>query len=140
MMSDTQIDKHNFSQYFFNIRDHKPQKGQVLARFRAVCELVSEDQNDEKRFLIKLLQRPNSVQSAISMMTKVFYADHESAYRVPTEIAQDLIAGMSEDEVAEKSHEYMGEFYYYVLPQYVPQDDPQWTIINIIGTDYSSPA
>jgi hypothetical protein len=142
MMTDVQIDKHNFSEYFFNIRDHKPQKGQVLARFRAVCELVSEDQKDEKRFLIALLQRPNSAQSAINMMTKVFYADHDSAYTVPAEIAQDLLSGMSEDEVAQKPYEYTAEFYYYVLPQYVPQDDPHWAIINIIGTDYKmdSPA
>ncbi|MCK9458344.1 MAG: hypothetical protein M0R80_01720 [Proteobacteria bacterium] len=123
------IDQSNFNEYFFNIREHQPKPGQVMACFHAVCELIN---GEEKKFLIQTLQRPNSAQSAANIMSKLFYANKESSWHTPAEIAQDLLDGMSEDEVAQKPYEFVAEFYYYTDRECVPPDDPQWEVIELI--------
>jgi hypothetical protein len=123
------IDSSNFSQYFFNIRDYQPQQGQVIARFRAVAELVD---GEEKKFLIHTLQRPNSARAAANMMIKVFCADQNSSWQVPLEIGKDLLNGMSEEEVSKKPYEFIAEFCYYTNRECVPVDDVHWEIIEII--------
>jgi len=123
------MEETDFNKHFFNVRDHEPEKGQVIARFRAICQLLP---GDEKRFLVKTLQRPDSSHSVVNIMSKLFYADHESSFQIPQQMAKDLLDGMSEEEVINKEQEYTAEFYYYVKPQYVPQDDSHWEIINIL--------
>jgi hypothetical protein len=130
----TEITSENFNEYFFDIRRHKPQKGQVIACFRAICQLIN---NEEKRFLIQLLQRPDSARSITTMMTKVFNASKHSSWSLPIEMGNDLLGGMSVDEVAKKEYEFEGEFYYYTMPDYIPKDDPHWEIVKIVDvSDY----
>jgi hypothetical protein len=130
----TEITSKNFNEYFFDIRRNKPQKGQVIARFRAICQLID---NEEKRFLIRLLQKPDAARSIATMMTKVFNASKHSSWSLPIEMGRDLLAGVPIDEVAKKEYEFEGEFYYYTMPDYVPKDDPHWEIVNIIDvSDY----
>ena len=64
-----EITSKNFNEYFFNVRHHNPKLGQVIGRYRAVCLLGD---GDEKKFLVKLLQRPDSARSIVNMMIKVF--------------------------------------------------------------------
>jgi hypothetical protein len=129
MSEEIHIDSSNFSEYFFDVRKHKPTHGQVIARFRAIAELIN---GDEKRFMIKTLQRADSARSVANIMTKVFNANRESSLQIPLEIAKDMLDGMTEEEVAEKPYEYTAEFYFYTMPDYVPLDDPHWEITEIL--------
>ena len=124
-----EINQQNFSQYFFNVRDHTPQPGQVLCVFRAICELLP---GEEKSFLIKTLQRPNAAQSAANIMTKLFYASQESSWHTLVEMAQDLLEGMSEEEVNQKIYEFNSEFFYYTNRECIPTDDPHWEVIELM--------
>jgi hypothetical protein len=41
-MSGVEITAENFDSYFFDVRKNGPKKGQVMAKFSAVAELVDE--------------------------------------------------------------------------------------------------
>jgi len=122
----------DFEKRFFDIRSHKPQKGQVMARFRAVAELVD---GGEKRQLITMLLRDGTAISTSQLMRKLCHANELESYSVPRKMAEDLLAGMPVDEVAAKPYEYMMEMYYYTEPDNVPKDDERWDIIKIINMD-----
>ncbi len=123
------ISSDNFNEHFFNVRHHQPKPGQLMACFRAICELIN---GAEKQFLIKTLQRPNAAESAANIMSKLFYANKESSWHTPMEMAKDLLDGMSEEEVAQKPYEFVAEFFYYTQRECVPLDDPQWELIELI--------
>lgn len=126
------INKDNFAEHFFDVRDHTPRKGDCIARFRAVAELID---GFEKRQMIQLLGEPNSHFAIAQMMRKLCHAREPYTFRVPQMMAADLLEGMSPDEVAEKPYEYELELFYYTKPENVPKNDPQWTIIKLVNTD-----
>jgi hypothetical protein len=131
-----EINSTNFNQYFFDVMNYQPAKGDCMARFRAVAELVD---GFEKREMIELLKKEDSAHAVAQMMRKLAHAAEPDIFRVPKLMAQDLLEGMSEDKVAEKPYEYVIELFYYTKPEYVPVDDPNWSIINIVNIgDYIS--
>lgn len=125
------IDDKNFHQYFKDVRLHKPEKDQVLARFRAVV-IFSKGQH--KRDVITLLKR-DKAQQAAAMMQRMHLARVPDCYRVCREICEDLISGMSDEDVLNKQHEYLLEALYYVKPEYVPKNDPHWELVNVVEYD-----
>jgi hypothetical protein len=127
-----QITSENFSEHFFNVRDHKPRKGDCIARFRAIAELID---GFEKRQMIELLKKPNTAVAIGTMMRRLAHAVEEDVYKVPQQMGADLLEGMTEEEVAKKPYEFMMELYFYTFPENVPQNDPNWAIINIVDNN-----
>ena len=128
-----EITESNFDEYFFDVRQHKPQKNQIIACYTAIAEFVD---GDEKRQMMDLLQLTTEKAGAITqVMRKLLFASEQDAFRVPREMVEDFLAGMTRDEVAQKPYSYTMEVYYYTLPEYVPENDPHWSIISLVNLD-----
>lgn len=123
------IDESNFHEYFFDVRTHKPKPGQVMACYSAMADFV---RSNEKKQMISLLKMPNKANAAAQIMRKLLHASERDAVRVPREITEDLISGMSDDEVLDKNYNYKVELYYYTDPVNLPPD-PHWTSISLLN-------
>ena len=132
MSEELEITKENFDQYFYDVRKHKPQRGQIMAGYTAIADFVD---GADKRLMIKMLKAENQAQPATRMMRKAFLATDREAIRVPLEIAKDLVAGMTEEEVAAKPYKYTMEMFFYTKEEYVPRDDPHWFVVSIVNLD-----
>lgn len=123
------IDESNFDQYFFDVRKHKPQAGQVMARFEAVAEFVDSQM---KRDIVYLLSHGDKGGlSSQKVMRKLGGASEADSIRVPKEMITDLLNGMTVDEVCQKPYQYHYEAFYYTERKNVPKNDPHWSIISI---------
>ena len=125
------ITDENFHEHFFPLQGNRPQKGQVIARFSHDAELVD---GMEKRQIIRLLQQDGSAIPATKVMLKLCHASRADAIRVPREMLSDLIAGMSEDEVAAKPYLFVLEMHFYTKPENIPVDS-HWEQISILNAD-----
>lgn len=125
------IDASNFKEYFFDIRRHKPQAGQIMVKFAAAAMFGD---GPEKRDLIKVLKMDKAKQAAM-VMKKIHCAREPDCYRVCREICEDLFAGMSEDAVAKKEYEFVLEAFFYTKREYVPKNDPHWETIQLMQYD-----
>jgi hypothetical protein len=132
MADELVINEQNFDQYFFDVRKHKPQKGQIMAGYTAVADLVD---GPDKRFLIDMLGRENQAQAATRVMRKAFLAHEKDAIRIPLEIAKDLASGMLKEEVAKKTYKYTMEMFFYAKEEYVPKNDPHWFVVSLANLD-----
>lgn len=126
------IDQSNFDQYFFDVRTHKPQRGQVLARYTASAEFVD---GRLKKDVIDLIYNRDKAEAATRVMRKLGFATEREALRVCKELAKDLAVGMTPQEVEEKIYKYQVEVFYYTQKEYVPTDDPHWSIISLTNLD-----
>jgi hypothetical protein len=124
------IDESNFSEYFFDVNKHAPKKGQIMARYTATAFL--EDGN-LKRDLIDLLMKPNKGEAVTRVMKVLGGAITRDSYRVPREMAADLLSGMTPDEVAAKPYKYTFENFYWTERGIVPDNDPHWYTIPILN-------
>lgn len=131
---DVEINSSNFGKYFFDVRRHRAQPGQVLAKFTAVAVLQD---GPEKRDLIKVLKKDKAT-AAASVMKKIYCAREPDNYRICREICEDLLSGMSEEEVSKKDHEYTLEALYYTKKEHVPKNDPHWETIQSLTYDPES--
>lgn len=123
----------NFNERFFDARKHRPQKGQVLAKFQAYAEFV---EGEQKRDVIRLLFMDKAKEAA-QVMSRIHGAKTPWCYSVPREMAEDLLV-MSEEEVENKPYEMVVEFLYWTNKEYVP-DDPHWeTLDNTLDFDEES--
>lgn len=136
-MSETQnleelvIDESNFDQYFFDVRKHKPQKGQVMAKYTACAELV--DGRLKRDLIDLLLYHKEGGGAASKVMRKLGGSNDRDAYRITREMAEDLVAGMTVDQVAEKPYSFILEHFFYTQKELVPKDDPHWSTIEILN-------
>lgn len=129
--SELVIDQNNFNDYFFDVRKFGPKQGQILAKFSAVA--IFGD-GPEKRDLIKVLKR-DKAEAAAMVMKKIHCCREPDCYKICREICEDLISGMSEDDVAKKEHEFIIEAFYYANREYVPKNDAHWETIDLIKYD-----
>jgi len=134
MEQEIEINNKNFSQYFFDVRKNGPKEGQVMAKFSAVAIFA---EGPEKRDIIKILKK-DKAQAAAMVMRKIHCAKEPDCYRICREICEDLISGMSDDDVVKKEHEFTIEAFYYTKKEYVPKGDPHWETIDIIKYDPES--
>lgn len=129
MSDDLVIDHNNFSDYFSDVKFHGPKPGEVMARYVAKAELVA---GEEKGYLIDLLiTNPKGAEMGVQMTQNLFGATESDAIRVCKRIAEDLILGLSKEEVMEKPYDYTLEKFYWTKGEYVPKDDPHWQVIKI---------
>ena len=124
------IDEKNFDQYFFDVRINKPQKNQVLVKYSAMAELVD---GVMKKNLIELCKK-DKVHAATQVMRKLAGSCEIDSVRVLKEMCQDIIGGMSDEEVEKKIYKYKFEMFYYTEKKYIP-DDPHWSAISINNLD-----
>jgi len=129
--SEIEITADNFDEYFFDIRKHNPKKGQVIACYSAIAYFEA---SNEKLQMIQLLRETEKAEAAGQVMRKLLHASEPDCWRIPKEIASDLLSGMSEDEVNNKSYKYKLEMYYYTDPKCIPED-PHWSTISILNID-----
>ena len=66
---ETVIDEKNFEEYFFDVRRHKPRKGQVMAKFSAIAELIDGQMKEHIVYLLKAM--PNGAESAVKVIHKL---------------------------------------------------------------------
>jgi len=132
-MSDleTVIDQSNFDKYFFDVRRSTPQRGQVMAKYTAIAEFVD---GMMKKNIIELLHK-NKAEAAVSVMRKLGCATEFDSIRVVREVCDDIVSGMSLEDVENKSYKYTLESFYYTKKEYLPLDDPHWSLINIRNMD-----
>lgn len=125
-----QINEANFKDYFFRADEkYKPEKGQVLARWRTSADFVD---GWVKRNIIQLLcSHESGAESSHRIMTKLVSAVNKDAVRVLREMTEDLIGGMSVDEVCEKPYRFVVEQFYWTQKEYVP-DDVHWDLISCV--------
>lgn len=125
-MSDVLITPENFSEYFYDVRTNRPQRGQVMARYAAVAEFVD---GEMKRDIIDMLCLHNQIESAMKILRKLAGATEKDAIKVLLDMSRDLVT-MSPKEVAEKPYQYVCEFFFYTKKEHIPLD-PHWSCISI---------
>lgn len=125
------IDSSNFKDYFFDVRRFGPKKGQVMAKFSAVA--IFGD-GPEKRDLINVLKR-DKAQAAAMVMRKIHCAREPDCYRVCREMCEDMLNGMTDEQVSKKEYEFVLEAFYYTKKEYVPKNDPNWEVIEVMRYD-----
>ena len=130
-MTETIIDESNFEQHFFDVRKHKPKRGQVMARYTAMAEFVD---GMMKKHIIELLHM-DKAEAAVAVMRKLGCATEHDSIRVVREVCDDLAAGMGTADVENKPYKYQLESFYYTDKDNVPIDDPHWSVINIRNMD-----
>lgn len=126
-----EIDESNFSQYFRDVRTGVMERGDIIAQYAASAELVD---GLEKRQIVSLLKdTENKMEATAQVMRKLLFASEIDAYRVPRMMAEDMLSGMSEDEVVSKPYKYTLEMFFYSKPEHVPKDDPHWSVISVLN-------
>jgi hypothetical protein len=132
-MSEIEIDNNNFHEYFRDVRTHSPERGEVMAQYSAIAEFV--DGNEKRQIISLLTSTENKMEATAQVMRKLLCASELDAYRVPRCMAEDLLAGMTEDEVASKPYKYTLEMFFYADPDNVPKDDPHWSVISLLNLE-----
>lgn len=128
-----EINEDNFALYFRDVRTSVPEPGDVMAQYSAVAELVD---GNEKRQLISLLtSTEGKMEATAQVMRKLLFASEIDAYRVPRLMAEDLLSGMSVEEVAVKPYRYTLEMFFFSKPENVPHKDPHWSSISLLNLD-----
>lgn len=127
------IDESNFAQYFKDCRNSRPEKGDIMAKFTAIAEFV--DGRMKKDIIELLSNKDNKVNAAIQVMRKLGCATEKDAIRICKEICQDLSSGMKIEEVEAKAYKYQMETFYYTKKEFVPIDDPHWSLIGLLNLD-----
>ena len=125
------IDKSNFAEYFFDVRQHRPQPGQIMAKFTAVAEFVGEDAKKDIMYLMTL----DKAHQAAMVMRKIHGAKEPDCYRVCREIAEDMLYGKPEQEIVDRPYEFVVEFFFYTKREHVPKNDPHWETISLMTYD-----
>jgi hypothetical protein len=125
------ITEENFDQYFKDVRKNRPQPGQVLARFHAVAAFGP---GPHKLDIIKLL-RQDKAQQAAQVMQRIHLAKTPDCYRVCREMCEDLLVGLSDEQVNQKEYEYHLEALYYTQKECVPKNDPHWETLTVVRFD-----
>lgn len=132
MTNELVIDENNFTQYFKDCRIHRPERGDVMAKYTAIAEFVD---GQMKKDIIDLLMNKDKALAATQVMRKLGCATEYDAIRVCKQVAEDLASGMSPEDVEKKPYEYQLETFYYTKKEYVPVDDPHWQVISIANLD-----
>jgi hypothetical protein len=129
---DMEITEENFHKYFFDVRQHKPSRDQVIAKYTAMAEFV---EGHLKNQTIALLTKTDKAHTVTQLMRKLGCSNELDSYRVPLKIAEDLANGVSPEEVEAKPYKYQMEMFFYTWKECVPKDDPHWEIISIKNLD-----
>jgi hypothetical protein len=135
-MDEIVIDETNFEQYFRETSKNKPEPGDVLAFYKSMAELTEGDLKSQ--MINALFHEKIGAQKAIQLFVKMGKVEHKQAVLVVKEMCQDLLNGISQDEVLKKSYKFFLQLSFYTKKEYVPTDNPHWEVItlkNFAGKD-----
>jgi hypothetical protein len=68
-------------------------------------------------------------------MRRLLFASELDSYRVPRQMAEDILSGLSVDDVVAKPYKYTLEMFFYTKPENMPKDDPHWSSISVLNLD-----
>lgn len=126
---DIVIDESNFNEYFFDVKKHGPQKGQIMARYIAKAELM---RGQYKECIIDLLMtNPMGAEMSVQIAKNSFAAQEMEAINLCKAITADLVNGKSKDEVLDTPYKYTLEKFFWTKEEYVPKNDPHWQVIKV---------
>lgn len=128
-MSDLVIDESNFDQYFRDVKTNGPQKGDVMAVYRAVAELTTGSLKEQ--IVDALCREDIGARKAVQLAVKLGRTSRKEAVKLIKQICGDLYAGMQKDLVIAKSYRYIFEMFFYTKKEYVPIDDQHWEIVTL---------
>jgi hypothetical protein len=103
-----------------------------MARYCATAEFVG---GRLKKDIIDLIVNRDKAEAATRVMRKLGCAVERDSIRVVKEIAKDLASGMTPQEVEDKPYKYGVEVFYYTKKEYVPDNDPHWSLIALKNLD-----
>ena len=124
------IDESNFDQYFFDVRKHKPKKGQIMAKYTAIAAF---EKCNEKENIVDLLSKTDKALPAMQVMRKLLFASEEDSVKVLMAMSKDYLETKDRDFVINNPYKYKMEMFYYVDPKYIPRDDPHWSTVSILN-------
>lgn len=119
-----------FESNFFDARHYKPQEGQVMAKYMATAYL---EDGDLKRELIDLLFKDGKAETVSRIMQVMGNAIYKDSYRVPKEMASDLLSGYTVEEVAEKPYQFTLELIFWATKDAVPKNNLHWITIPVLS-------
>ena len=120
------IDENNFSEYFKDISNNKPDKGDTIACYTTKAFLGSGALKKDIIFSME-----ENIQSSIKILQKLAKSRYIDSINVLKQMISDRLSGMSREEVENKEYEYVAEFFYYVKKEYIPENDPHWSTLKI---------
>lgn len=132
-MSELVIDESNFEQYFRNTKKTKPQKGDVMAIYRATAELTSGSLKEQ--VVEALCSEEIGAKKAIQLIIKLGQTNRREATKLIKQICSDLYGGMQKNYVIAKSYKYIFEMFFYTKKEHIPKDDSHWEVIVIKNLD-----
>ena len=102
-----------------------------MAKFTAIAIFGDGPQ---KRDIINLLKMDKAHQAS-QIMQRIHSARAPDCYRVLREMCEDLMAGMSDEQVEKKEYEFVLEAIFYTKKEYVPKRDPHWETLTVLQFD-----
>lgn len=130
--ADAEVTDANFTEYFKDVRRNKPERGQCMARFAAIAYF--EDGWVKKQVIQILKTKASGAESCRAVMRNLVQATEADSLRVVREIAEDLAAGMTDEEVLAKPYKFQLEQFYWTWPELVPAS-PHWETINVMADE-----
>ncbi len=128
-MTDIVIDESNFDKYFRDVKKSKPQRGDVMAVYRATAELT--DGNLKQQIIESLCTEDIGAKKSIQLLMKMGQTNRREAVRLIKLICSDLFGGMPKFSVAAKAYKYGFEMFFYTKKEYIPQDSPNWDVVTL---------
>jgi hypothetical protein len=130
-LEELEINEQNFNDYFKDVRIHQPEKGDVIAQYTASAEFI--DGNEKRQIISLLTSTENKMEATAQVMRKLLHASELDSYKIPRQMAEDLLSGMSFDEVSSKPYKYTLEMFFYAKPENIPKEDPHWSMISVLN-------
>lgn len=128
-----EITEENFSNYFKDIRKGKFEKGDIIAQYSASAEFI--DGGEKRQIISLLIDTEGKMESTAQVMRKLLFASEVDAYKIPRQMAEDLVSGMSVEDCAKKPYKYTLEMFFYTKPEYIPKNDPHWSVISVVDLE-----
>jgi hypothetical protein len=128
-MDEIVIDENNFSQYFRDARTSKPESGDILVFYKSGAELMNGELKEQ--MIYALYHEKIGAQKAIQLFMKLGGATHHESIKVVKAMNDDLMSGMTNEEVLNKSYEFILQLSFYTKKEYVPKNDPHWEVIQL---------
>lgn len=132
-MSELVIDESNFDKYFRDVKTSSPQKGDVMAVYRASAELTAGQLKEQ--IVNSLCSEDIGARKAVQLAVKLARTSRKEAIKLVKQICSDLYGGMPKGDVIAKSYRYIFEMFFYTKKDYVPTDDKHWEVITFNNID-----
>jgi len=123
-----ELNEENFLKYFKEAGRFPPEKGDVLAVFKACAELVDGQLKQEVVRSLKEIE--GGSRFAVQMLIKQSKMSYRESIRICKEICTDL-QSLDDNEVLNKPYKFVYENKYFVRKDLVPTDSPHWEIVSL---------